>query len=1150
MALAGTDVRGLFLAALERSPAERAGFLDEACAGDAALRQRVEALLRAHDEPGAFLGEGKPDPNHTAAYVSPSPLVGTIIAGRYKLLEEIGDGGMGTVWMAEQKEPVKRLVAVKLIKAGMDSKAVLARFEAERQALAMMDHPNIAKVHDAGTDDAGRPYFAMELVKGLPLTEYCDARKLSINDRLDLFVQICSAVQHAHQKAVIHRDLKPTNVLVTEHDGKPVPKVIDFGLAKALGATNLLTDRTLHTAYGTVVGTPLYMAPEQVGINALDVDTRTDIYALGVILYELLTGSTPLEKARFKETAWEEMKRLIREEEPPKPSTRLSSSASLPSLAASRQVDPLQLRRLIRGELDWIVMKALDKDRSRRYETANGLSRDVQRYLKGEAVEACPPTLGYRVRKLYRRNRAAALTAGLIGAVLLIATGVSLAFGIAATQAERRAREQEAAATDSAEKAKASEEVAQQRLNDLIRMDYVRSMQRADSAWRDHQFGETRRTLDGIRPDYRGWEWHYLNRLCQSDHQMELRAELANMGHAEFSPDDKWIMISSHIHTQGPMPASVQIVNANTGKEYHTLREWPNQSDAVFSHDSMQLIVVQPTHATIVDLAAKDERKAPCTTDSAFFSLAISRDGKRIAIGHHNPGKKDADADVLTVWDSELKNRICSVKNRLHCDVVSLSFSPDGRWVLGTMRNFNTPGYRTLLWDAATGAEVLEVPEQSAAPSHAAFSPKEAQFVVAYRDGNASVWNLQLEGKGPSLAGRPMTIRGHRPGRLTATFSPDGNRLVTASWDGTARVWDARSGAELRIIKGHAGMIRHACFSNKDGKRIITASSIGTVKVWDADASNDAVVFRQEGAILMYSASIGPNENWIMTRGPGTTKVWDIRTRKERFPSISAYYSIASPDGRSIMTIDWDAIGKASALTLVDAESGKKVRSLEGHSGFPSLSMFNSDGTRFLAANWDNRTLIVWDTKTGKKSQIGEPGKAGRFSFGISPDGKQVFMEEPGKSSETLDGITICDAETLQPNVKLQTTGFEYEAWAGTFSPDGKRFLAVISFRDSSRNECRVWDTASGRQLYSFPTHAARTVSIGCSPGDGKRIILACSDNVVKILDSETGFEVLTIQANEIVSSASFSPSGNKVIIVSGKEVRIYDGSPLPEPKK
>ena len=363
----------------------------------------IGAVVSPHAAPGRRDGPPPDDPRQTAAYV-PREGPGMVIAGRYKLLEKIGEGGMGAVWAAEQMQPVRRKVALKLIKPGMDSRSVLARFEAERQALAVMDHPNIAKVLDGGLAETGRPFFVMEYVKGLPITEYCDARRLSVPERLQLFVQVCQAVQHAHQKGIIHRDLKPSNILVAPYDDRPVPKVIDFGLAKAMHQS--LTELTLHTAHDAVLGTPLYMSPEQAQLNNLDVDTRSDLYSLGVLLYELLTGSTPLEKQRYKQAAWDEIRRIIREEEPPQPSARLSSSQALPSLAAGRQIEPARLTKLVRGELDWIVMKSLEKDRARRYETANGFALDM-RALPGRrarvgraaqrplpAAEVCPQASG------------------------------------------------------------------------------------------------------------------------------------------------------------------------------------------------------------------------------------------------------------------------------------------------------------------------------------------------------------------------------------------------------------------------------------------------------------------------------------------------------------------------------------------------------------------------------------------------------------------------------------------------------------------------------------------------------------------------------------------------------------------------------------
>jgi len=383
--------------------------------GCAACEAALDELEARPDTLAAAVRRAGPPP-------APGERPGAVLGGRYRLAAEIGAGGMGSVWRAEQTEPVRRPVAVKLIKPGMDSKAVLARFEAERQALAIMDHPNIAKVFDAGATEAGRPYFVMELVAGVPITEYCDARHLTTRERLALFVPVCQAVQHAHQKGVIHRDLKPSNVLVAEYDGRPVPKVIDFGVAKATGQA--LAGGTQVTGLGVVVGTPEYMAPEQAALDALDIDTRADVYALGVVLYELLTGSTPLTRQRLGVAALLEVLRLVREEEPPPPSRRLSTADALPSIAAQRRTEPRRLTALLRGELDWVVMKCLEKDRGRRYESASGLARDLERYLADEPVEAGRPTAWHRLRKSARRHRRPLTAAASAFALLAASAGV------------------------------------------------------------------------------------------------------------------------------------------------------------------------------------------------------------------------------------------------------------------------------------------------------------------------------------------------------------------------------------------------------------------------------------------------------------------------------------------------------------------------------------------------------------------------------------------------------------------------------------------------------------------------------------------------------------------------------------------------------
>jgi eukaryotic-like serine/threonine-protein kinase len=470
--------QAVFLMAVElEGRGDRAAVLDRECATDPELRQRVSTLLQSNDEPDIFLDQpivglapqslanlarpereassdrradhtrgctpappGEPASGVTVKMPASLPSIegtGNRI-GPYKLLQKIGEGGMGAVYMAEQQQPVRRSVALKIIKPGMDSEQVIARFEAERQALALMDHQNIARVLDAGTTDTGRPFFVMELVHGVSITLYCNQSQLTMRERLELFMPVCQAIQHAHQNGIIHRDIKPSNVLVTLYDGKPVAKVIDFGVAKAIGER--LTERTMFTQYGSIIGTFEYMSPEQAEMSALGVDTRSDIYSLGVLLYELLTGTTPLEREKTIGSAYADILRRIREEEPPKPSTRLKGSkVTLPFLSAQRKSEPARLTKLMRGELDWIVMKALEKDRTRRYETASAFARDIQRHLDGDVVEACPPSASYRLRKFARKNRAALVTVGSFALLLLVGAVLSSLQAIRATRAESAA---------------------------------------------------------------------------------------------------------------------------------------------------------------------------------------------------------------------------------------------------------------------------------------------------------------------------------------------------------------------------------------------------------------------------------------------------------------------------------------------------------------------------------------------------------------------------------------------------------------------------------------------------------------------------------------------------------------------------------------
>ena len=519
--------------------AARRALLDQTCADDAALRARLEGLLAAESEAEQFFTEGslllsRPG---TLATVTPPPAegranlpgeepVGTRI-GRYKLVEKIGEGGCGVVYMAEQEEPVRRRVALKIIKLGMETKSVIARFEAERQALAMMDHPNIARVFDAGATDRGPPYFVMELVRGIKITDYCDRNRLDTRQRLDLFIQSCHAIQHAHQKGIIHGDIKPSNIMVALQDGVPVPKVIDFGISKATEAR--LTDKLLFTTYAQLIGTPVYMSPEQAEMGGLDIDTRSDIYSLGVLLYELLTGKTPFDAKELLKSGLDEMRRMLREKEPPRPSLRLQalSRPELVKTAEARQVEPARLGALLRGDLDWIVMKALEKDRRRRYETANGLAMDIHRHLCNEPVVACPPSWVYRFQKLVRRNRVVFIAGGAVATALVIGMGTSTWLFLKEREARQRAVAAEQQQTRLRHEAEIREKITQAAL--LVSLD---KFAEADRLLREVSL--TQPTVEGAAVLRSLGEWHALqNRWKQSADRFALLLRVNSLDGAD-----------------------------------------------------------------------------------------------------------------------------------------------------------------------------------------------------------------------------------------------------------------------------------------------------------------------------------------------------------------------------------------------------------------------------------------------------------------------------------------------------------------------------------------------------------------------------------------------------------------------------------------
>jgi len=1057
------------------------------------------------------IGEGAEDPFRTLDAGKPLYELGSHI-GSYKLLRILGEGGFGIVYLAEQQRPMKRQVALKIIKPGMDSTQVIRRFEAERQALALLDHPNVAHVYDAGTTEAGRPYFAMEYVKGVPITEHCDRQKLTIEERLKLFVKVCEAIQHAHQKGIIHRDIKPSNIQVCIQDEQAIPKVIDFGVAKALSQP--LTERTLVTEQGQLIGTPEYISPEQAEMTNQDIDTRSDIYSLGVVLYELLTGTLPFESQTLRKGNLEQMREIIRETEPRTPSTRVSSLDAEASTRVAKccQSDAVALRRRLRGDLDWITLRAMEKDRTRRYQTAHALAEDIERHLNQEPVLAGRPGTLYRFQKLVRRNKGVFAAVAVVAAVLVLGVLVSTWQAVRATQAEReqsRLREDAVAAQEVAVAAQ-EKEVALRR--QVQAQAYASDMSVAQQALAMDDLGRARRLLEDHRPgpgevDLRGWEWRYLWQECRSDALGELCRYPNSAYSVAYSPNGRVLAVAGRIHN------FVETWDVPGRRRIATLQ--PNEGHLVAFSPRGDLLAT--------DAAGNRIRLWRTGTWNLVGQLALagyvqvlkfSPDGKQLASLSY--------PDEVTVWEVNqwaVVRRIRGVRP-MSAHKGALDFSPDSKALV----TGDADGHLQMI-DLTNGNTDVNIPEAHPEGITAvAWSPTGSVIVSGsgYSGGPIRLWD--------AASGKPLgAMEGHTSWTRELIFSTDGLWLYSAGADQTIRIWDVGQRRCLTTLRGSTHQVYGLALS-PDGTTLASACKDGVVAFWDARPRPEEEQPRLIPLGRLAQPAFAPDSRVLAAPREGTVTLFDLTTSKEieQLPTLGTDVGIVaySPDGTLLVS------GSRSGKTRVWSCAERRLLRELGDPNAPIyLGGFRADGRRLLTTDGKGKA-IWWDTHTWQASQTFVVELPISGGTAVSPDGRLLAVGTETGAVRWLNGET---GELLAR--VAGPPGPPYPVFGVAFSGDGSRVATVSIY-----GMVALWDPSSFRLIAAFKGHMEAAHGVGFSP-DGRRLATGGGNNrdAVKLWDLSTHRELMTLpgQGSEYAFVA-FSPDGRWLAACNRNEGKLH----------